>query len=210
MEKGILLDEQKCCVTYTQEEKNDAKWCHDARAKLESLADSPRDSPDGIVYTWLLTQYKKKCLSYGIQYKGITFYGRPLGKFDGELQYVQLISINVDSMGPTKPWGLDGCYPYPTNKPPYSTFDAPGFVDPGPGNTRQRDLSFKMYLMYRPKPKYKDAHAWVPMHKIEWGWGGQIICDANGICRHGYEGDRFTPEPPAEPQHDYPEWHSCN
>jgi hypothetical protein len=210
MEKGDLLDEQKCCVTYSQEEKNDYKWCKDKRAELESLADSPSGSMEERSYKRLLTQYKEKCLSYGLQYKGITFYGRPLGKFDGELQYVQLIKINADSMGPTKSWGLDGCYPYPMNKPPYSTFDAPGFSDPGPGNTRHRDLSFKMYLMYRPKPKYKDAHAWVPMYKIDWGWGGKITCDANGDCRHGYEGDRFTPDPPTEPQHDYPEWHSCN
>lgn len=215
MQIGLPLEEAKCCVSYTREEKEYSRDCQRMKARLEEMVSNGDPESGGwtqTLYEEQLREYKQKCQYSGIQYQGIIFISRPFsGKdYKGELQYVQLIKINKDNLSKTASWGLDGCYPYPMHYPPYSTSDYPAFSDPGPGKSRHRDLSFKMYLMYRPEPKYKDAHAWVPIKRVDWGWGGKIACDAGGECRHVFEADRVTPNARAKEQREYPEWDTCH
>ena len=76
----------------------------------------------------------------------------------------------------------------------------------GPGDQERE----KYYPPNSFKPKYKDAHAWVPMKKVEWIWGGKISCDDNSPCGKDPEADKFTTNPETEDQRKYPKWNRCN
>lgn len=214
MEMGLLLDEATCCAVYPPEVKENEKWCNDTRKELEALASihRPKGSLEDDYYQKKLKEYKERCIYHGLQYEGITFYGRILGDGKGELQYVQLINVSRDTLQGVKPWGLDGCYPYPSSKQLslYKATDMPGIGDPGASKTHIKNAEFKMYLMYRPEPKYENAHAWVPVKRVDWIWGGGIECDANGDCRHLYAADRSSPSPQTKEQKQYPKWRRCN
>lgn len=102
----------------------------------------------------------------------------------GDIQWVQIHEVAETLVGhPITQWaglsyrtsgkGLDGPYPYVKN----GLFrDTPGIPSAYQLSSRQADMKFQTFLMYRPKSKQDDSE-WVPVKVVSWSFGGIIEFD---------------------------------
>ncbi len=102
----------------------------------------------------------------------------------GDIQWVQIHEVTETLIGhPKTDWaglsfrtsgrGLDGSYPYVIN----GLFrDTPGIPSAYQLSSRQADMKFQTFLMYRPQSKQDDSE-WVPLKVVNWTFGGIIEFD---------------------------------
>ena len=102
----------------------------------------------------------------------------------GDIQWVQIHEASETLVGhPKTDWaglsyrtsgkGLDGSYPYVKN----GLFrDTPGIPSAYQLASRQADMKFQTFLMYRPQSKQDDSE-WVPVKVVNWTFGGVIQFD---------------------------------
>lgn len=205
-----------CCIQPNEQFAEDCK----KRKAMNNSSDIA-----GLSAHYNMNDMEPLCL--GIQYNGIHFEAELPDDTPGEVEYVQLISIQeefdyVDQMGDrhknsrSVTPGLDGCYPYPMNSPPLGTADTPGFGLSNAGFRTVND-TFEMYLMYRPPATYPNGHEWVPIKKVPWSWGATISCSqqqgsaqSTQITCQSQDGEFPPIQPQAQDIERYPVWNICN
>jgi hypothetical protein len=132
----------------------------------------------------------------------------------GDIQWVQIHEATETLVGhPKTAWaglsyrtsgkGLDGSYPYVKN----GLFrDTPGIPSAYQLSSRQADMKFQTYLMYRPQSKEDDSE-WVPVKIVTWTFGGIIEFDDT---TKDWKVVRSWPGNPREPKavdtNVYPQW----
>ncbi|HEX8278001.1 MAG TPA: hypothetical protein VF540_04870, partial [Segetibacter sp.] len=100
----------------------------------------------------------------------------------GDFQWVQIIdslSVNFHDLQGTsqsisKTSVLDKVYPYDTAN---NTFDVPGWKLSGSSISVNWDVTWSMYLMYKPTGK---GNEWVPLRKVTWRWAWSSVQN-NGV-----------------------------
>jgi hypothetical protein len=122
----------------------------------------------------------------------------------GDIQWVQIHEVTEILVGhPVSDWaglsfrtsgkGLDGSYPYAKNRP---FRDTPGIPSAYRLSSRQADMKFQTFLMYRPKSNQDDSE-WVPVKVVNWSFGGIIEFDET---TKAWKVVRSWPNNPQEPK----------
>jgi hypothetical protein len=204
----------ECCFPeMAPEEKALAEECRRLRQQIDAL--DLNDYLQGRERKLKEEQYLKECTVTGLQYQGITISATPRDDTAGEVEFIQFVSRTITRTDSgaggrprttSDPLALDGCYPYPLNKPPSATVDMPGFSEPGGDRYDERDLRFTTYLMFRPKG---EGNEWVPLKKVDWSWRGAIRCEG-GRCAEAAQSGAFPHPSSGEEVGDYPTWDSCS
>ena len=132
----------------------------------------------------------------------------------GDIQWVQIHEVTETLVGHrvtdwaglsfrTSGNGLDGKYPYVKN----GLFrDTPGIPSDYRLSSRQADMKFETFLMYRPQSQQDDSE-WVPLKVVRWTFGGIIQFDDT---TKDWKVVRSWPNNPREPKdvdtNVYPTW----